>query len=134
MTESATENTAKITKGKFWERKATFVWQTDDGHAAQSVTLNNLSGVLENIIAVITEVTGNPTVNITLKDENGASILADTVLATLADATTHVKRFPSDFDSVILPGSALTLSVDPSADAGGVGQTLTVTVVLRGIQ
>jgi hypothetical protein len=131
MTASATENTARITKGKFWERKVTFVWETDDGHAAQSVTLNNLSGVLENLIAVITEVTGNPTVDITLTDENSADLLA---LSALADATTHIKRFPTDFDSVILPGSALTLSVDPSADAGGAAQTLTVTVILRGIQ
>ena len=113
-----------------WEKKAVLVWQTDDGHAAQTVTIPRTNGALENVIVGITEVTGNPTVNVTLTDENGAVLLT---LTALADGTVHVKKVATDFDAILLSGGPLTLSVDPSADAGGAGQTLTVTVVLRGL-
>lgn len=121
------ENTAK---GKVWERRVRFVWQTGDGHAVQNHVLQNpVAGAMENVIVAISEVTGNPTVNVTLTDENGAVLLS---LEGLADGTVHVLQYPTNFDSILLAGGPLTLSVDPSADAGGVAQTLTVTVVLRG--
>jgi hypothetical protein len=130
MTVSATENTNKGIKGQVWERKGTFVWQTGDGHAAQTLTLSGIVGALENVIAVISEVTGNPTVNITISDENSATLAS---FSALADGTVHVKQYPTDFDSILVAGGDITISVDPSADAGGAGQTLTVAVVLRGV-
>jgi hypothetical protein len=130
MTVSAVENSNKGIKGKVWERKGTFIWQTGDGHAAQTLTLRNLIGALENVVVAITAVTGNPTVNVTLTGPEGEVLLS---LEALADGTVHFKAYPTDFDSILLAGGDVTLSVDPSADAAGEAQTLTVEVVLRGL-
>lgn len=130
MTATAVENTNKGIAGKIWERKATLVWETGDGHAAQELTLEHLVGAMENVVVAISEVTANPTVTVTLSGPEGETLLS---LATLADGTVHFKQYPGDFDSILLAGFPVTLSVDPSADAGGSEQTLTVEVVLRGI-
>jgi len=131
MTVSAIENANKGIVGKVWERKCTFVWQTGDEHAAQSITLANLLGALENVIVVISGVTGNPTVTVTLTDAaTGAALVT---LSAMADGTVHFKQYPNDFYSVLLAGGDVELTVDPSADAGGEAQTLTVEVVLRGL-
>lgn len=109
-----------------WEHKTTFVWQTNDGNAAQAVTLN-LNGKIKSAVISVSEVTANPTVNVVLTDANSASLLA---LSTLADGTVHYKD-SGDFDEIPIAGN-LTITVTPSADAGGSGQTLTVIVILRG--
>jgi hypothetical protein len=115
-----------------WEKKATFIWQTDDGHAAQSITFPKVNGVILQTVVSISSVTANPTVSITIDDELSAAIIADTILATLADGTVHVKQAPTDFDEACVNGDVI-VTVDPSADAGGSAQTLTVVVSIKGL-
>jgi len=111
-----------------WQAEATFVWQTGDGHAAQSVTLNELNGIITGVSISITSVTDNPTVDVTLKDGLGTEMIA---FSGLADGSTHWKD-EGDFNQTPVAGD-VTLSVDPSADPGGSGQTLTVIVQVRGV-
>ncbi len=110
-----------------WRRRATFTWATGDGHAAQTVTIAGLNGLIQGVVISISEVTGNPTVNVTLADDLSGQIGS---FATLADGTVHIKD-SSDFDNIPVACNVV-ISVDPSADPGGVTQTLTVIVELRG--
>lgn len=108
-------------------------WETGDLHAAQTKTLADIEGIIERIDIIISSVTDNPTVNLTITDENGCQIVAFT---SLADGTKHVKyalskgATDSDFNPIPVNNTTLTLSVDPSADPGGTGQELTVDVIL----
>ena len=108
-------------------------WVTDEGHEAQTATLSNIEGIIERVDIIISSVTGNPTTNITITDENSSQIIS---FSTLADGTSHVKYGLSkgatdcDFNATPVNNTTLTLSADPSADAGGTSQTLTVDVIL----
>lgn len=111
----------------------TLDWITDEGHAAQTASLQNVTGLCTRIDVVISAVTGNPTVDVSFLDGNGLAILP--AFSTLADGTHHVKLARShkavpdaDFNEMPFCEDTLTVSVDPSADAGGVAQTLTVSV------
>lgn len=110
-------------------------WATGDGHGAKTATLPRVTGKCTRVDVVISSVTGNPTVGVTITDTTNSGTYI--TLAALADGTHHVKLADShkgtpdaDFNAVAFCNNALTVSIDPSADAGGAAQTLTVDVVL----
>ena len=106
-------------------------WATGEGHAAQTTSINNANMLIERIDVLVSSVTANPTVAVTITDENSCTIAT---LTGLTDGTNHVKlatKATADFDAIPV-NNTLTISVDPSADAGGVTQTLTVDVILYG--
>lgn len=114
----------------------TFDWITGEGHASESHTFQTFYGRIERVDITITSVTANPTVNVSMRDQNGVILIPDAVFTTLADGTNHTFRSESykaspdaDFNPVTHAGN-VQVSVDPSADAGGAAQTLTVKVVL----
>ena len=109
-------------------------WATGEGHAAQTATFNGAIMLIERVDVLISSVTANPTVTITWADENGVVILVGTNFATLADGTNHLflsTKATADFDAIPV-NNDITITVDPSADAGGAGQTLTVDVIMYG--
>ena len=79
----------------------------------------------------------NPTVAVTFRDQNSCIVIPDALCAALADGTNHIllsrsykSTLDGDFNPVFLCDSDITVSMDPSADAGGEAQTLTVDVIL----
>ena len=112
---------------------ATKSWATGEAHAAQSQAIN-MRGLIVGLSIPISEVTANPTVAVTFRDADGAIIIPDALCATLADGTNHYKVALShkaspdaEFNPAPVDGP-ITISIDPSADAGGLAQTLTVKV------
>lgn len=112
---------------------ATLDWVTGEGHAAKTASIEHFTGLCTRIDIVISEVTGNPTVNVSFTDADGVAILP--AFNALADGTHHVKLAVShkavqdaDFNPIPFCEDTLTVSVDPSADPGGVAQTLTVSI------
>ncbi|MHC4622260.1 MAG: hypothetical protein ACYTEQ_31385 [Planctomycetota bacterium] len=114
-------------------------WVTSEGHAAQTTDLKKVSGVIKAVRIAISSVTANPTVSVTLTDitESGLAAATLATFSGLADGTLHVKFSEShknsqdaDFNPIPCYENDLRISVDPSADPGGSGQTLTVTVTL----
>lgn len=108
-------------------------WATGAGHAAQTATVY-VNGIIERVDIIISSVTDNPTVNISWADLNSVVLLP--AMNTLADGTKHIKYGLSnkatqdaDFNPVPHCGN-ITVTADPSADAGGSAQTLTVDVIL----
>jgi len=95
--------------------------------------LTDIEGTIERVDIIISSVTGNPTTDITITDENDSVPIS---FSTLADGTNYVKFGLSkgatdcDFNATPVNNSTLTLSATPSADAGGTAQTLTVDVIL----
>jgi hypothetical protein len=111
-------------------------WVTSGGHAAATHKWNHCDGLIVGFHAIISGVTGNPTVTITFRDQNSVPVIPDAVGNALADGTIHVKYALSnknsqdaDFNPSPVQGP-ITISIDPSADPGGSAQTLTVTVRL----
>ena len=110
-------------------------WDTGDGHAAQTATIYDMNLLVERVDVLISSVTANPTVNVSFADENSVAVIDPTSFTTLADGTNHIllaTNSTQDFSAVAI-NNALTITVDPSADAGGSSQTLTVDVILYGI-
>lgn len=104
-------------------------WATGAGHASAAPTLANVNGYIERIDVLVSSVTADPNVDVTLTDHNTCQLASFT---NLDDGTKHVKLATSDatdFDALPVCGT-LTATIDPSADAGGTGQTLTVDVIL----
>jgi len=110
-------------------------WITGEGHAAQTTTLPDVTGKCTRVDIVVSSVTGGPTVSVTITDtDDGGQYFT---VSGKADGTHHIllgdsnKGSPdADFNPFALFGNNLTVSVDPSADAGGADQTLTVDVRL----
>lgn len=107
-------------------------WATGAGHTAQTDS-KIVNGTIKRVDVLISSVTDNPTVNVTITDQNSVEVIS---LSTLADGTKHMKLAEShkatqdaDFNPVPVNGT-LTVSIDPSADPGGTSQTLTVDVIL----
>jgi len=109
-------------------------WATGAGHDAATEDIN-INGVVEQICVRISSVTANPTVTVIIKDANGNELFNS---GALADGTNHVLRFANleDHDNTNFPAflcaGTMTLSIDPSADAGGESQNLTVDVDIYG--
>ena len=118
-----------------------FNWETGEGHTAQTdvIPCNFLP---EAVFLSISSVTADPTVDVTISlVMDGDEYTIDT-FSTLADGTNHVfsvfKATP-DFDVAPLYAGldgvatdGVKISIDPSADAGGSGQTLTVKAYVKG--
>jgi hypothetical protein len=109
-------------------------WATDAGHAAKTASLANVNGICTRIDVVVSSVTANPTVNVVITDADSNTMFT---FNGLADGTHHIKLARSnkgtqdaDFNEVPFCEDTLTVSIDPSADAGGTLQTLTVSVRL----
>lgn len=108
-------------------------WATGAGDAAKTATLSNINGTIRRIDVLISSVSANPTVNVSITDHNGVSLVS---FSSLADGTKHIKLAEShkssqdaDFNPLPVNGT-LTVSIDPSADAGGTDQNLTVDVII----
>lgn len=109
-------------------------WATDEGHAAKSQITGPAFGKIIGLTIPISEVTADPTVAITFRDGDNCIIIPDTSFTALADGTKHIffalsnKGTPdATFNPAPVMGP-ITVSIDPSADPGGVLQTLTVKV------
>ena len=107
-----------------WERIVTQTWATGDGHAEQSETVA-INGILEKVILKASSVTGDPDVTLTIDDGGDNEIFNSEAKD---DGATYTF-------SVYEPISGIMkIAVDPSADAGGSSQTLTVVITLRGVR
>ena len=108
-------------------------WATGAGNAAQTKTVF-VSGTIYRHDVVISAVTANPTVAIACADDNGCVFGNELDHAALADGSSHYFDSQSstdddaDFNPVTHHGN-ITVTITPSADAGGSGQTLSVTVL-----
>lgn len=107
-------------------------WATGDGHAAKTTTAT-VNGIIYRIDVIASEVTANPTLNVTFADQNGTVCIA--AQNALPDGTANFRNalvnsilVSADFNPVAVAGT-ITVTVDPSADPGGVAQTLTVDVI-----
>lgn len=117
---------------------ATLDWITDEGHAAQTNDISDVTGILHAIEIKISEVTANPTCEVTLSDITDTDFVTTLeTFSTLADGTLHKylrnsKEYDADkdIDGHVFCYNDLRITVDPSADPGGSAQTLEVDVTL----
>ena len=109
-------------------------WATGEGHAAKSQETGEANGTIVGLTIPISSVTDNPTVKVTFRDADGCIIIPDAAFATLADGTNHIFFFLSEqgtqdaTENPVPVRGRLTVEIDPSADPGGVDQTLSVKV------
>ena len=109
-------------------------WVTSEGHAEKTGITGEVFGTIVGLTIPISEVTGNPTVKVTFRDADECIIIPDAAFATLADGTKHIFFFLSEqgtqnaTENPVPVVGKLTVTIDPSADAGGSGETLTVKV------
>ena len=119
------------TLGRAWRASIDQMsWITGAGHAAQTEFLE-VNGEVKTMYLRVSAVTANPTITLTLTDPQGNLTFT---LAAIADGTDHIYK-QDDFKAVDGPmiiTEGVTVSVDPSADAGGSAQTLTVDLDLLG--
>lgn len=114
--------------------EVTQTWVTGDGHAEKSQEPPIIIGKIIGLTIPISSVTANPTVKVTFRDADGCIIIPDAAFASLADGTNHIFFFLSEkgtqdaTENPVAVVGKVTVAIDPSADAGGVGQTLTVKV------
>jgi hypothetical protein len=109
-------------------------WATGAGHAALTDSIGDINGKIVRVNVTLSSVTDNPTANVSITDARGATLIS---ASSLADGTAHVLLAESHkatqdagFNPVPCVAETLTVSVDPSADAGGEAQTLTADVDL----
>jgi len=113
-------------------------WITGEGNAAQTADIERVTGNLRKIEVKISSVTGNPTVGVVLSDISDTDFVTTLeTLSALADGTLHIfhsrsKEYDADkdIDESFFNLNDLRITVTPSADPGGSGQTLTVNVKL----
>ncbi|MCK5020496.1 MAG: hypothetical protein KAS32_25990 [Candidatus Peribacteraceae bacterium] len=103
-------------------------WLTGAGHAEKTEDII-MNGMLEAIGIRVSSVTGDPDVTITLTDANGNEFYNSTALNDGTDYYYTPSEFLPTAEKMPLVGP-ITVGVDPSADAGGSGQDLTVDVDL----
>ena len=117
--------------GRAWRESITqMTWATGEAHAAQTEALP-VNGEIKMICVRLSSVTANPTITLTMTDAQGNLVFTK---AGIIDGTDHIYK-PDDFlaiDGTIIVTEGVTVSVDPSADAGGSNQTLTVDVDIYG--
>jgi len=112
----------------------TKTWATDAGHGPLTGTLTGLRGKLVQVEVVASEVAGDPdvVVTITRDDASGPPVFAsgakDDAATYLFPCESHKAVPDALFNPVWLVDQSLFVSIDPDADAGGVAQTLTVSV------
>jgi hypothetical protein len=109
-------------------------WITGEGHAVKSKVTQEADGTIVGLTVITSAVTGNPTTEITFKDADGCIIIPDAAFATLADDSEHIFFFLSEqgtqdaTENPVPVRGRLTVTVNPSADPGGSGETFTVKV------
>ena len=114
---------------------------TGEGHAAQTADLENITGKVVRYDVRVNSVTASGlTVSGTIKDVTNSGYTNYPTVATFTTCaedtvTTHRARSnkgtpDGDFNEYPCAASTLRVSVDPSADPGGSGQTLEVKVDL----
>ncbi len=113
-----------FTESPTWERIVTQTWATGDEHAEQSEPVA-INGVLQKVILKVSSVTGDPDVTLTI-DDNGDNEIFNS--GAKDDGATYTFSLHEPVSGVI------DIAVDPSADPGGSGQTLTVVITLRGVR
>lgn len=113
-----------------WEHSITqMTWATGAGHAAQTETVP-INGIIKEIVFDVSEVTGDPDVVFSIQDADGNEFYT----VTTNDGTTTKNYVTTHFaEGQLSFAKGFIVSADPSADAGGAAQTLTVDVILRGI-
>lgn len=114
----------------------TQTWITGEGHAVKSHTTGNRFGLIVGVGITISSVTGAPNSAITFRDADGQTIIPDALCAVVAHNTktfllalSHKAVQDANFNPAPVSGP-ITVAIDPSADAGGAAQTLTVKVRL----
>ena len=113
-------------------------WITGEGNTAQTADIERVTGNLRKVEVKISSVTANPTVGVVLSDISDTDFVTTLeTLSTLADGTLHIfhsrsKEYDADkdIDESFFDLNDLRITVTPSADPGGSGQTLTVNVKL----
>ena len=113
-------------------------WITGEGNTAQTANIERVTGNLRKVEVKISSVTANPTVGVVLSDISDTDFVTTLeTLSTLADGTLHIfhsrsKEYDADkdIDESFFDLNDLRITVTPSADPGGSGQTLTVNVKL----
>lgn len=117
---------------KIKKASQTKTWVTGAGHAAQTFTIPAQTGKLVEVGVQVSEVTGDPDVTVTITDGNSVTLFSSGAKDDAANyrfRTESNKASPdADFNPSYFVAETLTVSIDPSADAGGAAQTLTVTV------
>ena len=112
----------------------TKTWATSDGHAAQTATFGNLTGKLVEVGLQASSVTGDPDVTVTVADSDSVTIFSPGAQNDGGnyrfDTESHKGSPDADFNPSYFVNETLTVSIDPSVDAGGSAQKLTVTVDL----
>ena len=110
------------TQGRIVRKSITaMTWATGAGHAAQTETMK-INGTITRIILKASSVTDDPDVTLTLTEGELSATIFDS--GAKDDGATYV------FDTALDVAGTTTISVDPSADAGGAAQTLTVNVTV----
>ena len=109
-------------------------WITGEGNTAKSQETGEIKGKIVGLTIPISSVTDNPTVEVTFRDADGCIIIPDAAFASLADGTNHIFYFLSEqgtqnaTENPVAVMGKVTVTITPSADPGGVAQTLTVKV------
>jgi hypothetical protein len=109
----------------------TKTWATGAGHDAQTGTIPKITGTLVRIDMRISEVTGDPNVVLLVTDSNSNTVFTSTKddnTKTVYLARSHKGTQDADFNPIPMWDETITVSLNPDADAGGSGQTLTVVV------
>lgn len=111
-------------------------WITGEGHTAKTQNMEIASGIITRVDVVASSVTDNPTLTLLITDTTNGGDVVPSVAAipdgthTILLARSNKATQDGDFNEVPISGDGLTVSIDPSADPGGVDQTLTVDVIL----
>jgi hypothetical protein len=109
-------------------------WITGAGHAKATQVTGEANGTIVGLTVIISSVTGGPTTALTFRDNDDCIIIPDAAFAALADDSEHLFFFLSEqgtqnaTENPIPVRGPLTITVDPSADAGGSGETFSVKV------
>ena len=109
-------------------------WDTSEGHAEKTGITGEVFGTIVGLTVIVSGVTGNPTIKLTFRDADDCIIIPDAAFATLADDTSHIFFFLSEqgtqnaTENPVAVVGKLTVTIDPTADAGGSDETLTVKV------
>jgi len=119
---------------KIKKASTTKTWATGAGHAAKTATFANLTGKLVEVGLQASSVTGDPDVTVTVTDADSVTLFTSGAQNDGTnyrfDSESHKGTPDADFNPSYFVNETLTVSIDPSADAGGSNQTLTVTVDL----
>lgn len=114
---------------KVFRIEATRLTVADGGHATESTTNQVINGVIRQIAVKVNDNTGNATVTLALRDEEGAVLWTEAGIA--ENATTvfqYNTRSGTDLPMAIYCTGSITLGATASGDPGASTQTTDVTL------